>query len=113
MEHNGFMAGADPDQVSDKAVTRGAPQVGSLGGGNHFLEIQVVDEMFDEAAAAAYGLRAGQVCIMVHCGSRGAGHQICTDHVERMEKAADHYKVHLVDRPHGLAMRHASKSRHS
>ena len=98
MEHNGHMPGAKPDEVSEKAVTRGAPQVGSLGGGNHFLEIQVVDEIFDERAAKAFGLRVGQVCIMIHCGSRGAGHQICTDHVERMEKAADHYKVHLVDR---------------
>jgi tRNA-splicing ligase RtcB len=98
MEHQGFMEGAQPDQVSEKAITRGAPQVGSLGGGNHFLEIQVVDEIFDDAAAKAYGLRLGQVCVMVHCGSRGAGHQICTDHVERMEKAADHYKVPLVDR---------------
>jgi tRNA-splicing ligase RtcB len=92
-EQQGFMAGAKPDQVSERAITRGAPQVGSLGGGNHFLEIQVVDEIFDPLAARTFGLRHGQVCIMIHCGSRGAGHQICTDHVERMEKAAEHYKV--------------------
>src|SRR5687768_583237 len=98
MEQGGRMPGAAPDKVSEKAVTRGAPQVGSLGGGNHFLEIQVVDEVFDPVAAKAFGLFEGQVCVMVHCGSRGAGHQICTDHVERMEKAADRYKVHLVDR---------------
>jgi tRNA-splicing ligase RtcB len=98
MEHEGSMDGAKPDAVSEKAITRGAPQVGSLGGGNHFLEIQVVDEIFDLPTAKAYGLRRGQVCIMVHCGSRGAGHQICTDHVEKMEKAADHYKIPLVDR---------------
>src|ERR1051325_5053672 len=98
MEHGGVMPGANPDQVSDKAVSRGAPQVGSLGGGNHFLEVQVVDESFDEAAMKAYELFPGQVCVMIHCGSRGAGHQICTDHLERMEKAADRYKVHLVDR---------------
>ena len=98
MEHGGRMPGADADQVSQKAISRGAPQVGSLGGGNHFLEVQVVDEIFDQEAARAYGLRPGQVCVMIHCGSRGAGHQICTDHLERMEKAADRYKVDLVDR---------------
>jgi tRNA-splicing ligase RtcB len=98
MEHNGHMPGARPDEVSQKAVSRGAPQVGSLGGGNHFLEVQVVDEVFDEAAAKAFGLRVGQVCVMIHCGSRGAGHQICTDHLERMESAADRYHVQLVDR---------------
>lgn len=99
MEHRGRMPDADPDEVSDKAVKRGAPQVGSLGGGNHFLEVQVVDEIFDPEAARAFGLdRLGQVCIMIHTGSRGAGHQICTDHVERMERAADRYKVPLVDR---------------
>ena len=98
MEHNGHMSGADTSHVSQKAISRGAPQVGSLGGGNHFLEVQVVDEVFDADAAQAYGLRAGQVCIMIHCGSRGAGHQICTDHLEKMEAAADRYRVALVDR---------------
>ena len=98
MEHNGRMPGANLDQVSQKAISRGAPQVGSLGGGNHFLEVQAVEEIFHPAAAEAYGLQPGQVCIMIHCGSRGCGHQICTDHLERMEKAADHYKVALVDR---------------
>jgi tRNA-splicing ligase RtcB len=98
MEQQGRLDGANVDQVSQKAISRGAPQVGSLGGGNHFLEIQVVDEVFDPLAAEAYDLRSGQVCIMVHCGSRGAGHQICTDHLERMEKAADRYHVQLVDR---------------
>jgi tRNA-splicing ligase RtcB len=98
MEAGGTMEGADIDKVSPKAVSRGAPQVGSLGGGNHFLEVQVVDEVFDAAAAKAFGLKLGQVCVMIHCGSRGAGHQICTDHVEKMEKAADRYQVKLVDR---------------
>lgn len=98
MEQHGFMPGANVDQISQKAISRGAPQVGSLGGGNHFLEIQVVDEVFDPVAAEAFDLRQGQVCVMIHCGSRGAGHQICTDHLERMEKAADRYRVDLVDR---------------
>ena len=66
---------------------RGARQVGSLGSGNHFLEVQAVEEVYDEAAASAFGLRAGQVCVMIHCGSRGLGHQICTDHVRAMEQA--------------------------
>jgi tRNA-splicing ligase RtcB len=99
MEHRGCMPGGNPDKVSDKAVSRGAPQVGSLGGGNHFLEVQAVDEVFDAETARAYGFtQPGQVCIMIHTGSRGAGHQICTDFVERMERAADAYKVKLVDR---------------
>ncbi|MHB8606105.1 MAG: RtcB family protein [Thermoplasmatota archaeon] len=98
MEHGGRMPGADASAVSDKAITRGAPQIGTLGGGNHFLEIQVVDEIFDAAAAEAFGLKLGGIAVMIHCGSRGAGHQICTDYVERMETAADRYKVHLVDR---------------
>jgi len=98
MEHRGHMSDADTGEVSARAITRGARQVGSLGGGNHFLEIQVVDEVFDAEAARVYGLKAGQVCIMIHTGSRGAGHQICTDHLEQMEAAADRYKVRLVDR---------------
>src|SRR5207248_11681336 len=98
MEHDGRLADAKPDQVSQRAISRGAPQVGSLGGGNHFLEIQVVDEIFDPVAAKAFGLDLGRVCVMIHCGSRGAGHQICTDHLARMEKAADRYHVDLVDR---------------
>ncbi|HVL48894.1 MAG TPA: RtcB family protein [Candidatus Thermoplasmatota archaeon] len=99
IEHRGTMPGANPDKVSDKAVERGAPQVGSLGGGNHFLEIQRVDQIFDEATARAYGLtEPGQVCVMIHCGSRGAGHQICTDYLDRMERAAERYRIALVDR---------------
>ncbi|MHB8585452.1 MAG: RtcB family protein [Thermoplasmatota archaeon] len=98
IEHNGTMPGADPSKVSEKAITRGMPQAGSLGGGNHFLEIQVVDEIFDPVAAEAFELFPGQVCVMVHCGSRGAGHQICTDYVEKMDSAAARHKIELVDR---------------
>ncbi|HWG92218.1 MAG TPA: RtcB family protein [Candidatus Thermoplasmatota archaeon] len=98
IEHEGTMPGADPGKVSDKARKRGAPQVGSLGGGNHFLELQRVDEIFYPEAAEAFGLRPGHVCIMIHSGSRGAGHQICQDHLESMEQAADSYRVNLVDR---------------
>src|SRR2546425_1226131 len=65
MEHNGRLADAKPDEVSQRAISRGAPQVGSLGGGNHFLEIQIVDEIFDPVAAEAFGLRLGRVCVMI------------------------------------------------
>jgi tRNA-splicing ligase RtcB len=98
IEHGGSMPGANPEKVSEKALTRGMPQVGTLGGGNHFLEIQVVDDVFDEAAAKTFGLERGTVCAMVHCGSRGVGHQICTDYVGIMDRAAAKYGIHLADR---------------
>jgi tRNA-splicing ligase RtcB len=83
-EEGGAVSGADPDAVSQKALTRGLPQVGSLGAGNHFLEVQVVDEVVDAEAAEAFGVVAAQVVVMVHSGSRGFGHQTCTDHLARM-----------------------------
>ncbi|NYI03654.1 RtcB family protein [Allostreptomyces psammosilenae] len=97
-EDAGAVADADPEQVSARAMERGLGQVGSLGGGNHFLEVQRVDEVPDEAAAAAFGLRPGQVCVMIHCGSRGLGHQICTDHVRAMEAAMPRYGIEVPDR---------------
>ena len=78
-EDRGALPGADPTAVSERAYARGQDQVGTLGSGNHFLEIQVVDEVFDGEAAEAYGLRQGQVTVMVHCGSRGLGYQVCED----------------------------------
>ena len=98
IEHNGTMPDADPGKVSEKAVKRGAPQLGSLGGGNHFLELQRVDQVFFPEAAEAFGLHEGQVCIMIHSGSRGAGHQICQDHLDEMERASEKYHIRLVDR---------------
>jgi tRNA-splicing ligase RtcB len=83
-EERGSMPGADADAVSQKALRRGLTQVGSLGSGNHFLEVQVVDEILDGAAAEAFGVSAGQVLVMIHSGSRGFGHQTCTDHLARM-----------------------------
>ena len=83
-EEGGSMPGADGDAVSQKALRRGLTQVGSLGSGNHFLEVQVVDEILDGAAAEAFGVSAGQVLVMIHSGSRGFGHQTCTDHLARM-----------------------------
>jgi tRNA-splicing ligase RtcB (3'-phosphate/5'-hydroxy nucleic acid ligase) len=97
-EDDGAMQGADPDAVSAKARQRGLPQVGTLGAGNHFLEIQSVDAILDPAAGAAYGLKEGQVCFMVHCGSRGLGHQVCTDHLKELERAARKYQIDLPDR---------------
>ncbi len=97
-EENGFMKGADPSKVSDKARTRGKPQFGTLGSGNHFLEVQRVDEVYDEDAAKVFGLHKGQVTVMIHCGSRGAGHQICDDYLKILERATHKYGIVLPDR---------------
>ncbi|NDU74860.1 RtcB family protein [Actinomadura sp. DSM 109109] len=97
-EDGGAVAGADPGQVGRRAVERGARQVGSLGSGNHFLEVQRVAEVYDAGAAEAFGLRPDQVCVMIHCGSRGLGHQICTDHVRAMEAAMPRYGIAVPDR---------------
>jgi tRNA-splicing ligase RtcB len=97
-EANGYMEGADPSQVSTKARKRGKPQLGTLGSGNHFLEVQYVDEIFDKEAASAFGLKKGQVTVMIHCGSRGAGHQICTDHLRELSQAVKHYGIQIPDK---------------
>ncbi|HTY32240.1 RNA-splicing ligase RtcB [Mycobacterium sp.] len=97
-EDGGVMGGADVAAVSERAVERGLEQVGSLGSGNHFLEIQSVDRIHDPAAAAQLGLAEGTVCVMIHTGSRGLGHQVCTDHVRLMEKAMGRYGIEVPDR---------------
>jgi tRNA-splicing ligase RtcB (3'-phosphate/5'-hydroxy nucleic acid ligase) len=97
-EDQGALAGAEPGRVSQRAIDRGLHQVGSLGSGNHFLEVQVVEEIFDPAAAQAFGLAPGQVCVMIHCGSRGLGHQICTDHLRVMDAAMARYGISVPDR---------------
>jgi tRNA-splicing ligase RtcB len=97
-EDGGCMKGALSDQVSDKAQQRGMPQSGTLGAGNHFLEVQVVGDIYDEPAARAYGLSKGQICIMIHCGSRGLGHQTCTDHLKILEMATKKYHISIPDR---------------
>ncbi|MFI1197313.1 RtcB family protein [Micromonospora sp. NPDC020750] len=97
-EDFGVVDDADPAQVSERAVQRGQGQVGSLGSGNHFLEVQAVDAIHDEAVAAAFGLRAGQIVVMIHCGSRGLGHQICTDHVRAMEQTMPRHGIEVPDR---------------
>jgi tRNA-splicing ligase RtcB len=98
-EEGGTMKGADPASVSDTARKRGAPQLGSLGSGNHFLEIQKVDRIFDERAAKAMGIeKEGQLTVLIHCGSRGFGHQICTDYLRVSESALRKYNISLPDR---------------
>ncbi|HEY8140276.1 MAG TPA: RtcB family protein [Nitrososphaera sp.] len=98
-EEGGSMAGADPASVSDTARKRGASQLGSLGSGNHFLEVQKVDKIYDERAAKAMGLdHPGQLTVLIHCGSRGFGHQICTDYLRVSESALRKYGMSLPDR---------------
>jgi len=97
-EENGQIQNADPNKVSDKARKRGAPQLGSLGSGNHFLEVQKVTEVHDEEAANRMGLKEGTITILVHCGSRGFGHQVCSDYLRVSEQAMAKYDIHLPDR---------------
>ena len=97
-EEKGCMADADRRYVSDKAVQRGLGQVGSLGSGNHFIEIDAVEKVFDKEAAKAFGLFEDQITITVHCGSRGCGHQIATDHLQTMEQYIKKNRVELPDR---------------
>lgn len=96
-EDHGFVPDADVSCVSDRALLRGFTQVGSLGSGNHFLEVQVVDHLFDADTAAAFGLRMGTMCVMIHCGSRGLGHQICSDHVQTMLAVMPRYGIVVPD----------------
>ena len=98
LEENGRIKAADSSKVSDKAKKRGIPQLGSLGSGNHFLEIQVVDEVYNEEVAEVYGLEKGMIVIMVHTGSRGCGHQVCSDYLRLMDKAYKNYKIDIADR---------------
>ena len=96
-ESRGALDGADPDQVSPRAVERGRSQLGTVGSGNHFIEIGYVGEVFDADAASAMGLHAGCVTALIHSGSRGLGHQVCTDYLEVMLSAAERYGVELPD----------------
>lgn len=97
-EEHGVMAGASAEAVSARAFQRGHTQVGSLGAGNHFIEVQAVSDILDERIAAVWGLRVGQVTVMIHSGSRGFGHQICTDHLQHMATATRRYGYELPDR---------------
>jgi tRNA-splicing ligase RtcB len=98
IESGGCIDGADPSLISAKAYERGRAQQGTLGSGNHFLEVQYVDEVFDEEAANSLGLFRDHVTVMIHTGSRGFGHQVCTDFLEVMERAVTKYKIMLPDK---------------
>jgi tRNA-splicing ligase RtcB len=97
-EAGGGLGAADPASVSDRAKHRGRDQLGSIGSGNHFVEVQEVDEVFDETVARAFGLRTGQLTVLIHTGSRGLGHQVCTDYVRRMDVAMARHAIVLPDR---------------
>lgn len=99
MEENGRIQQANPDKVSNRALSRGQPQLGTLGGGNHFLEIQKVDKIFDPQIAETFGVkREGQVMVMIHCGSRGFGHQVADEYIKKMLGAAKRHKIDLPDK---------------
>ncbi len=99
IEGGGALPGADPDAVSRKAKGRGAPQLGTIGSGNHFLEVQVIDEIYRPDDALAMGIESpGQVMVFIHCGSRGLGHQVCQDYLESMEQASGRYRIDLPDK---------------
>ncbi|MGW8266223.1 MAG: RtcB family protein [Longimicrobiales bacterium] len=98
MEDGGTIPGADPEEVSDRAIQRGRDQVGTVGSGNHFIEIGVVEEVYDENAARRLGLDSGTVTVFIHSGSRGLGYQVCDDYLEVMLKAARKYNIDLPDR---------------
>ena len=98
-EESGCLKGADPDKVSSKAKKRGIPQLGTLGSGNHFLEVEVVDEIYDWDAATVMGINdVGQVLLLIHTGSRGFGHEVCTDYVRLLGEAVKRYGISLPDR---------------
>jgi tRNA-splicing ligase RtcB len=99
LEEGGCMAGADAKKVSTRAKQRGFPQLGSLGSGNHFLEIQFVDKIYEPEVAKKFGIdHEGQVTVMIHTGSRGLGHQVCSDYLRTMERVVRQYKIELPDR---------------
>jgi tRNA-splicing ligase RtcB len=111
-EESGRMANATPDKVSNTAKNRGLTQIGTLGSGNHFLEIQKVDKIFNEKTAKAFGItHEGQVTVMIHCGSRGYGHQVCSDYLRVMEHAVQKYKISLPDRELACAPGNSSEAK--
>ncbi|KPL84062.1 tRNA-splicing ligase [Thermanaerothrix daxensis] len=97
-EEGGCLEDADPTRVSHKAKERGRTQLGTLGAGNHFLEVDLIEQIFDPEAAQAMGLQEGNLALLIHCGSRGFGHQICTDYVQDLQSAVKKYGIRLPDR---------------
>lgn len=110
IESGGCIEGADPSLISNKAYERGRAQQGTLGSGNHFLEVQYVDEIYDERAANILGLFRDQITVMIHTGSRGFGHQVCTDFLEVMERAVSKYKIELPDKELACAPFHSPEA---
>ncbi|MBN1395226.1 MAG: RtcB family protein [Pirellulales bacterium] len=108
-EAGGCIDGARPEFVGDKAIKRGGDQCGTLGSGNHFLEVQVVDEVFDEPAARTMGLNENQICVMIHSGSRGLGYQVCDDSLAALRKAPARYGIELPDRQLACAPVHSDE----
>jgi tRNA-splicing ligase RtcB len=106
-EERGCIAGADPYAVSERAKQRGGPQLGTLGSGNHFCEVQRVDEVFDETAASQYNLHKDGIVLLIHTGSRGLGHQVCTDYVSQLDQAMRKYDLHVPDRQLACAPIHS------
>lgn len=98
-EEYGCLKNGNPDKISEKAINRGIPQMGTLGSGNHFIEVQIVKEIFNSQVASVMGIHeVGQVLVLIHTGSRGFGHQVCTDNLRVMEKAVKKYDINLPDR---------------
>jgi len=97
-EENGRIDGADPECISERARQRGRPQLGTLGAGNHFVEVDVVEQVLDARAAQAMGLQEGHLALQIHCGSRGFGHQVCSDFVAELQPATRRYGIQLPDR---------------
>ncbi|HZZ28435.1 MAG TPA: RtcB family protein [Pirellulales bacterium] len=110
-EAHGCLDGAEPSAVSDRALDRGADQCGTLGSGNHFLEVQVVDQVFDEAAATAMNITAGSICVMIHSGSRGLGYQVCDDALKDLRGAPQKFGIELPDRQLVCAPVHSAEGK--
>lgn len=97
-EENGCLEGAEPSKLSTRAKTRGLEQIGSMGAGNHFVEVDLVESVLDGETASVFGLRQGCLAVQIHCGSRGLGHQVCTDYVQDFQAAVKRYGIELPDR---------------
>ena len=110
-EAGGCIPGADPDAVSRKAYERGRDQAGTLGSGNHFEEVQIVTDIYDSNAASILGLYPGQITVLIHTGSRGFGHQVCTDHLASMDRAVKKYGIQLSDRQLACAPFHSDEAK--
>src|SRR6056297_2942579 len=106
-EENGRMTQANPDIISNKAIQRGLSQLGTLGSGNHFLEVQVIDQIYQPEIAQQMGLEEGMITLLIHTGSRGFGHQVCTDHLSVMQKAVQRYHISLPDKQLACAPVHS------